>query len=546
MRPEHSARTILAFLLAVTLLFAGCGGGGESPDASDTTVSEKGTTGSTGTSDEETVTLYGIPVYAQPMTYDQYALEPIDNTDFYLLDEAGQYRLANKLLAALFLGEPAETLQQMIESGTFIDDLKTRLATDNSDEELSSVEAKIKEQAYRNNYGDNIDILARLFYLSEGSAYVNRWAAFVLAQTILFSPAYELDSVNKSDITNVYNHLVSAFDEGYSLQWTTFTHMIGDENWRRFRSPEDNGREMLEIFLMDFDDSHVPLAAQALKNWRLDTDSNTLVITLDTNYEPITGLFSESVVDGFDFYSRLVADDDLLPTIAARLTAIYFPDHTQSQQESIALKLAQSEPESFVDLLKQIVFSKEFLFNSTKVKSYEEAFYPIAKSLDWQAHTYSFYRMYRNLEAMHQSTMRYKLGRKTEVPIDSYSFAKFHKTLRETVFINEETNASNVYDDGWRSETLFGSEPAGATLHDHVASMVHPLFLAAVGRKATDEELAFFIGMVDQEQYDAEENRNFRYWNLTEESYRKYLGTVVLDYLSRLSETYQFSAVAAQ
>ncbi|MBW2468110.1 MAG: hypothetical protein JRE62_02360, partial [Deltaproteobacteria bacterium] len=55
-----------------------------------------------------------------------------------------------------------------------------------------------------------------------------------------------------------------------SIRQIVYDHMVSQENWRRFRSPEDNTREMMEIFLKRFNDAEVPLAAMACKNWSLE------------------------------------------------------------------------------------------------------------------------------------------------------------------------------------------------------------------------------------------------------------------------------------
>ena len=57
----------------------------------------------------------------------------------------------------------------------------------------------------------------------------------------------------------------------------------------------------------------VPLAAKALKNWKLDRRSNTLMIGLDENTEPIDDLFAgTTIVNGTDFYSALVLQSNFL------------------------------------------------------------------------------------------------------------------------------------------------------------------------------------------------------------------------------------------
>jgi hypothetical protein len=44
-------------------------------------------------------------------------------------------------------------------------------------------------------------------------------------------------------------------NDDVGMRYSTYLHMTSSDNWRRFRSPEDNGREMLEIYTLDFNDT---------------------------------------------------------------------------------------------------------------------------------------------------------------------------------------------------------------------------------------------------------------------------------------------------
>lgn len=117
--------------------------------------------------------------------------------------------------------------------------------------------------------------------------FINHWMIYIITQTILFSPAFELSSVSTPDVYRVYNRLYKNQKNEKGMRYTTFTHMQSNENWRRFRSPEDNGREMLEIYLLDDRDESVPIVAQALQNWRLSRQGDTLIVGLNDNTEPL-------------------------------------------------------------------------------------------------------------------------------------------------------------------------------------------------------------------------------------------------------------------
>ncbi|RLA69778.1 MAG: hypothetical protein DRG24_07955, partial [Epsilonproteobacteria bacterium] len=522
--------------------------------------------------------LYNVPVMAKALTYDQYHLTSLSNEEFNALNEEERYKVAIKLFGTLFYGVAPVTLKEMIASGTFISDTQTLFDHENSDMEVASVENKL--QYYRGGTNDNwlmSIMLARMYHLQPGQTYLNRWAAYILTQSILFSPAYELDTVYTVDAINVYASLARDFDAGFSMQWVTFKHMMTDENWRRFRSPEDNGREMLEIYLMDFNDSHVPSAGQALKNWKLNRESNTLVMTLDENFEPITNVFPGKMIkNGTDFYSTLVLQTDFIATASRRLVNIYFPSFNTDKKQNIIDKLIASKPVVWLDILKQIVYSKEYLLDSYKVKSFEESFFYIAKTLDWHPKERSFYYINKNLNSMHQSTMRYKLGRKEEVPLDSQSFAWFHKTIRENVMTNYENNSSlESRDDGWPRKELFETLPAelfsgneidsrGRKLHEWYTNerlrseyIVNMLFISITGRYAKSDEMEFLLNLIDYEKYYSDTFSNF-YWIdlygawdrdlnaidvIADLKDRGEFSRLVLDYISRLSSIYEFETL---
>jgi hypothetical protein len=516
--------------------------------------------------------LYNIPVMGKALSKDQYRLTPLSDAEFNSLDEDEKFRVANKLLGTLFYGMDAGELNASVGSGTFLSDLYALFQRENSDEELAAVEERVHGyfQEGTSDLWQLSTLLARMYLLPPGKAYLNRWSAYVLAQTILFSPAYELGTVYTVDAIDVYSRLARDMDSGFSMQWITFKHMVSDENWRRFRSPEDNGREMLEIFLMDFNDAHVPLAAKALKNWKLDRRSNTLVITLDENVEPIEGLFrGRTVTTGTDFYSTLVLQPDFLPTVSRRLVEIYFPNYTPERRESLVDALVASNPSTWRDLLLQIVFSREYLLFSEKTRSFEESFYQIAKALHWVPKRRSFYYLADALDRMHQATMRYKLGRKTEVPLDSQSFAYYYKAIRENVLTNYCRDTSpESRDDGWPYWELFAELPPELIGDDELdadgrktdtwyvnerkraAYIIDRLFVAVAGRKASEEEKNFLTDLIDNEKYDAQSFDSFRWYDLygngNEEDdikERSYFALLVLDYLSYLSELFEFRAV---
>ena len=474
----------------------------------------------------------GVNVFSSSLTYADYGLESITNGEFNALTIENKRLLASKLLSVLFYGLPRTEVESLINSGAFISTIQTKLATDNSD--LKSVENYIQNKNYnRSESNANREkILARLFHLDLGKHYLNRWVAYVLTQNIMFSPANELETVQASDILNVYNRLVLLMDDDYSMEMITYLHMTSDDNWKRFRSPEDNGREMLEIFLLNFDDSDVPRAGIALQNWRLNRRDNELIIGLNQNDAP-QELFGTTVTTGFDFYRELVKADNFKKAVIARLVGRYFPTVTAVKKAEIIGSILSSQPSSFQDILLQIIFSKEFLFNTAKVKTIEEATYGVAKSIYFYDQLTFFSYMRSNMDNMHQSPLSYKLGRKNVVPVDTLSFAYYYDFLRRYVMIDAKSNQFNDWDGGWRTDFIAKDIANTSTVN----GLINHIFLSVIAREATSEELVM-LGT-----YATTETAGGIYDNMSIYNDRQGVTQIVMEYLSRLTETYTFKKI---
>ncbi len=533
-------KTFTTFLLsvAVSLLFIGCG--------TDDTVTTQTTTDST-----QTVYEYeGLILYSDNMPTGSYKLNPIDDFSFNALTKTNKKLVADKLLSTLYFGIPSEKLEELIDSNTFISTIKTQIKEQKND--LAAVEERLNnngnedEEFYFSTWpsgtAEVAKILARFYVLEDlDKSYIDYWSAYTLASTIMFSPAYELESSHAPNIDRVYNGLVRGFRDNYTAGYTTFLHMISDDNWRRFRSPEDNGREMMEIYLQNFNDELVPIAAQALKNWTLNRDNDTLVIGLDENTEPLE-LFGTTITDGFDFYRELVKSKEFIPEVTSRLVDIYFPSFSDTQKANVTLQITASKPQTWQDILLQIVFSKTYLFDSIKPKSAEELFFSLSKKIHFQHRRGFFSYFARELQEMNQASMKYKLGKYTEVPLDTQSFMVYHKFMRENLFIRYKSEWSS----GWVLEELLPDTLFEGIAQDNhkeiLDKLIEHLFISTIAREPYEDEKAMFTKhMLDD---DGNFIYSFRVFRDDGELYeRRNTAISVLDYLSRLSNTYQYEKV---
>jgi len=561
--PSLSNFKRFALLSALLLTFSNCGGGGSS---SSTNSNSDNTQLATTQEDDFNKEEYkGLVFYKQNIPSSSYTLKQLNNTSFNQLTATQKLHVADTLLSTLFFEYPIKKLQSKIDSQTFISDLYNRLQEDKTDKENLEEHILNEDIFQQSNYNEQVavDILTRFYAMQELDSYfLKNWTAYILTQTIMFSPAYELDSTHTPNIARVYNRIVRMLNVNSGMRYITYVHMMSEDNWRRFRSPEDNGREMLEIFTLDMNDAHVPLAGKALQNWKLDRDNDTLVVSLNENRTPIK-LFGTTLYNGDDFFRELVKSNAFTQGVTTRLVNFFFPNKTQSKQTQIIQAIVKSQPETWQDILLQIVFSEEYLLHNNRAKSAEELFFSFAKKSDFKHRKSTFHEFKRALDNMHQATMKYKLGKLKRVPLDTLSFANYHKYIRENLMLRSSNpNKADEYASwsrqGW-SHSFLANENFNFNEYDGIESLksfIDYLFQVTIARHPNSEELNLFTTHMTQNKNDHNStkvlvstfNMVTRMDDLEEEQYRREarkenIAILVLDYISRLSETYTIKEV---
>jgi len=309
---------------------------------------------------------------------------------------------------------------------------------------------------------------------------------------------------------------------------------------------------MLEIYTLDMDDSHVPIAAKALQNWKLDRDYDTLVVGLNENAVELN-LFNTKITNGDDFYRELAKSDSFTYGVVSRLVSFFFTDYDASAIDSVTNTIVSSNPETWQDILKQIVFSKEYLIDNSRAKSAEELYYSLAKKMDYKHRDTTFHYLKSYLEEMHQASMKYKLGKLTRVPLDTLSFATYHKTIREEVLLRRTNpDAQTDYDNwgrqGWSDSFLDNSNFTYDYENEEqsLESLIDYLFKTLIAREATTQELEMFKNhMLELDNgvnvltypfnmFSSRDNRD---------SYKRNIAFAVLDYISRVDELYMHREV---
>ncbi len=498
----------------------------------------------------------GLQFYYDDMPTSNYTLEQLSDSDFNALPFKKRLIVANNLLNSLFFGYKYKDLIDKINSGNFISTIKNNLSKNRI--KRDELEDFISNSENFNQYTNKawarpqvVKILTRFYAMNKlDRYYFENYIAYILTQTIMFSPAYELRTSHTPDISRVYNRIINMLDINSGMSYITYVHMMSQDNWRRFRSPEDNGREMLEIFTLDTNDSHVPLAAKALKNWRLNSDSDTLEVGLNKNTTPIE-LFDTIIYNGEDFYRELVKSKKFKYGVTKRLVDFYFPNKSNLAKNKIIKDILKSNPNKWQDIIKQILFSKEYLLHNNRALSAEESFFSFTKKLDFKVRKDAFAYFKNKLNEMHQAPMRYKLGRLHRVPLDSLSFATYNKFLREYIFLNYAY--SNIDDknswkyDGWSED--FISTKNFKIYEDNpkmsLKSFINYLFNSTISRDISSDEFELFKEHMMETKDDVEVLRDE--FNIIKNSSnadsdrlkrRRNVARVVMDYISRLEETY--------
>ncbi len=475
-------------------------------------------------------------------TAPNHTIASLTNEEYTALSDEEKYSVANKLLSTLYKGVSVKEFFDIrdgiraltLDDGRdFISKLKTTLSTplDNLEYYLSKVE---QNHDFDSTRRPQQYPLAMLFELPLSKDYFDAWMAYRLANTILFSPALELDSVDYIDVHRVFYRLFDMIGQDRSIRDIVYEHMTSQENWRRFRSPEDNTREMMEIYLARFIDEEVPRAATACKNWYLTDDSQgyELVVDFNENTEP-QYILDTWVVNCYDFYRAVADHPSLIPTITSVLVDLFFSTHSDEERKRLVETIVSTGPVTFRDLFTTILFSKEYLLHTQRPRGFEETFFNLADRIEWYAFNNFFRYLNRppgtwssieTLYEMKQASLAYKLGRPAEVPLDSLSFSYYHKSVRERLLTDSKLNSFNRGDGGWQVGFI---EDAG---HLEEEDFIHYLFLSVLSRKATQRELEVLDQVFSSRGYDKEGKEFER-------------AMIVLDYLSRLSELYTFRAV---
>ena len=468
----------------------------------------------------------------------------LSEEEYNSLSAEQKYRVVNRLTSTLYKGVQAKNFfnlnkgvkELVLQDGaSTIGSIKASLSEPLTDKD--SYFLRIDDKYTFDSTSEYAGFITQqkpsaiIFELPLSKDYFEFWMAYRLANTILFSPAVELESVGYIDIQSIMYRLTWMIGEGKSIKDIVYEHMISQENWRRFRSPEDNTREMMEIFLARFNDDEVPMAAIACKNWYLTDGGQDYQLVIDYNQNTESqNILETTITTCYDFYRAVSEHASLMPRIVSVLVDDFFAEDSADAKAEMVSNILATNPTTFQELFTTIIFSREYLLVTERAMRFEESFFNIAHRISWYPGS-NFFRdlnrksdrtSFETLGDMRQEALAYKLGRPAEVPVDSLSFAFYHKSARERLLIDMKTNEFSLTDGGWQADFIDVSLSGD--------DFLNYLFIAVASRKAESEELSVLNTIIASRGYDG---------NTFTDKQRQ--ARIVLDYLSRLSELYFFN-----
>lgn len=482
------------------------------------------------------------------------AARQLSMEEYHSLSPDQQYAVSNKVLGTVFKGVPFNEFFDMTGSIQNADGTrKLKVAADHVDSleniafaisqrvhDKSAIEYRV-ENYHRLPDGQRKEAgtpLARIYEYPLSRDMFDQWMAYTLANTILFSPAEEIETATKDDIVAVMALLTNGLRSGASINDIIFQHEKSVANWHRFRSPEDNTREMIEIYMGLFDrDVDVPKAATACKDHSVD-ENEPYALKIDhgkANTQPqlvFKGVPGSSrgiwVTSCDDFFEAVAYHPLTIPRIVTVLVDRFFTETSQSRRAAIVQSIVAAGPAKFEDVFAAIIFSREYLLNTTRPLNFEEAMFNKAARLHWRPDVNYMSRLVAintdpnnpSLSAMSQPALRLKLGRFMAQPLDTLSVAFFHKAIREQLMLDTGDGMGNQGRGPKLIEAAFG-------LTDR--EFLDYLFVSALGRLPDADETELFL-------------------NETDGLFLTYSGrgrkaNIVLDYISRIDETYTHKAL---
>ena len=525
--------------------------------------------------------------------------DELSQREFAALPAAQQYLVANKLLGTFYRGVAVDEFFDLsagidalsVQQSDFINQTRAALDRDLPDSTVAAVDQAIfgldsqgnadEEQARYSFDGDTDaddtdrpkqEPLARITDLPLSRNLMAQWMAYFLTNTILFSPALEMESTNSVDAANTFITLHDKILAGETVQQIVRGHLNTVARWRVSRSAENHALEAYELYLGLFETAEDSRKGGiACKNYYLtdESDGYQLSLTGQPNTQNLVVLDNYFITTCDDLYNVIVSHPLFMPRIIEVITNYLMADRSLADRLAMVESILDNGAQTFEDIFTTLLFSKQYLLHTERPQLFEENLLGFLHRAHWSVQRNSgevgrglFQRMTdANFSGsllyqrdMGLASMEYKIGRVPNVPMDALSFANVHKAMREAVLLNNGAWQGGAYSDtGFRG--LFYDFEANPDAPDSYRSIVRDdiralsaqefidlLFLTAIQRKANASERRALTNLVDelgllQSDETNPERLQVRDFRQDDVSAR------VFEYISRLPEFYYFKAV---
>ena len=497
--------------------------------------------------------------------------------EFNQLSAEDQYKVANKLYGTFFRGVSADEFYDLSSGDTatltpastnFINDTRNALRAglsqpvrqgidadiDGIDAEGNPVEANAKYR-FDSDRPRQIPLARIKEYPVSRDLFVN-WMAYFLTNTIMFSPAIEMESAFIIDAQRVYRFLVRSIEEGESIRSIVRANLAQLHRWRVSRSAENHALEAYELYLGLFEteeDSYK--GGIACRDYYLTDEANDylLDVTDFPNTTPQLVLEDYYVTTCEDLYDVIAGHPLLMPRVTEVIVNYFFSGRSLEDRLAIIGSIVNSNPETFEDIFTGLLFSREYLLRTERPKSFEENFMGMLDTLKWdpQGASPANRDIFRNMASrsfsqlyvgnMGWDTMSLKIGRIPDVPLDALSFANYHKAIREEYLKRTDSYSGRssrpsglFYDDNGDVHSMLESMT--------VESFIDYLFLNAVQRKANADERADFYDLIVNVKNHTNTDSTTGLEVIRSDRFDD-IASLVFDYISRLPEFYYFKSV---
>jgi len=539
----------------------------------------------------------------------------LTQSGFNSLSPDDQFVVANKALSTMYRGLPMDEFFDLtqgldapqVQYSDFISVTQGKLLSVLSSDELQAAEFNTigREDVVGTDENESIPgmftdmragtqhhqlTMARIQGYPLSKNFLDQWMSYFLANTIMFSPAEEMDAPDHHDVSRVLTFLEASLNANTPIREVIKSWLGNLSRWRVSRSAENHALEMFELYLGVFNDTpeeqqNTINGGKACASWYLTSDNedyqlrkNPYITEGAESYE----VFGKLISSCAELYALVSGHPKVIPRVTEVIVNYFLDGSSSEAKQALIQGIVNTGPETFQDIFIPVIFSKEFLLNSERPKTFEENAFGFLNSMHWtpRSTTSTAFgsRMMPTLFSssstdamalrnMGWEAMDYKIGRTPFVPMDALSFAFNHKGMRERVLLNETVFDGTSFpevSDYTEAETsrqppieikngalyVAGTENLKPGLDGiGVDRFIDYVFLTALGRRASDVEREAFRGEGVTRDYlrvydDVLEHRRFEeageFWEDRADSF----AVVMLDYISRLPEFYYYPSVS--